>query len=88
MFWFNLGCRKLQDSIAPVLTMKYPGILKKYSVTDDGNILYLDCVVATQLPAFVKTHGSVHLKRVNFMVFKLYFHKAELSKERKKTMTC
>lgn len=29
---------------------------KKYSVGDDENILYFDCIVATQLPTFVKTH--------------------------------
>ena len=37
--------------------------------------------VATQLNAFVKTHQTVHLKLMNFIVCKLYFTKVDPPKD-------
>lgn len=37
----------------------------------------LTVVVITQLGTFVKTHQTVHLERVNFTVYKLYFNKSD-----------
>lgn len=36
--------------------------------------------MVTQLPAFVKTQGTTHLKRVSFTVYKLYLYKEEKKK--------
>lgn len=36
--------------------------------------------MVTQLPAFVKTQGITHLKRVSFTVYKLYLYKEEKKK--------
>ena len=40
----------------------------------DENILYID---TTQTATFVKSHQTIHLKRVNFTVYKLYFNKPD-----------
>lgn len=49
---------------------------------DDGNVL--DCSGSYLKYTFVKTHENVHLKRINFIICKLYLKKPDLKLKKKK----
>lgn len=44
---------------------------------NDGNVLYLDWRGSPQVETFVKTHQTLHSKRVHFILSKIYRNKVD-----------